>query len=164
VSDVERISAREFARRADVHERQVRRALARGSLHRGVDGLLDACQLHTRWRSPNSRTREREPSRETPGELAAVLLEKERALAALRRLEFEQKSGTLIEIEVAKRVLFQAARETRDLWLNWPAKIAPRIAAELGAEPEDVLRVLTRLVYEQCARLGEPDGDFMREP
>lgn len=164
MSEIERVSAREFARRADVHERQVRRALARGLLHRDADGLLDAGQINTRWRSPNARTREREPSRGTTGELASILLEKERSLAALRRLEFEQRANRLIEIEVARRVLFEAARGARDAWLAWPARITPTLAARLGAAPDALLHELTRLVHEQCARLGDPDGDFMREP
>ncbi|MEX3839779.1 hypothetical protein [Paraburkholderia sp. BR10882] len=160
MAEAERLNVTQFAARADVDEKAVRRAINRGRLNRGADGLLDARQLGTRWRSPNARTREREPSRETTSDHAAVLLEKERSLAALRRLEFEQKSGTLIEIEVARRMLFEAARAARDAWLMWPARISVPLAARLGAEPDIVLRELTRLVYDQLGRMGEPGVDF----
>lgn len=46
----------EFAERAGCHEKQVRRAIQKGLLHKGPDGLLDAAQLDTPWRRQNRRT------------------------------------------------------------------------------------------------------------
>ncbi|MEX3839455.1 hypothetical protein [Paraburkholderia sp. BR10882] len=52
----ERISASEFARRAGCDVKQVRRALARGTLERGADGLIDAAMTGAAWRKANRRT------------------------------------------------------------------------------------------------------------
>lgn len=160
----ELVSAREFARRAEVDERQVRRALSRGLLNRGADGLLDTSQLDTRWRSPNARTRERgadkaDVPRGQDG-LAAALLAKERALGGLRRLELEQKSNALIPLDLAQRVLFECARSVRNDWLNWPARVSPHLAASLGVDPDALMRVLTTAVRQQLEGMGEPQPDF----
>ncbi|MEX3896366.1 hypothetical protein [Paraburkholderia sp. BR10954] len=136
MAEAERLNVTQFAAQANVDEKQVRRAINRGRLNRGPDGLLDAAQLNARWRSPNARTRERVPLHATNAELAAATLEKEKALAALRTLELEQKSGALIQLDVAQRVMFEAARTERDAWLNWPARVSPHLAASLGVDTE----------------------------
>jgi hypothetical protein len=91
-------------------------------------------------------------------EYAAITLSKERSLAALRQLEYEQRAGVVIPIDSARRVLFEQARGARDHWLNWPARVAPFLAAELGIEPDAVLLALTRLVHQHVSAMGEPDG------
>lgn len=55
----ERLSASEFARREGRDEKQVRRALLRGALVRGDDGLIDAALIGSAWRKPNRRTLQR---------------------------------------------------------------------------------------------------------
>ena len=98
----------------------------------------------------------------TASEYAAVTLQKERSLAGLRQLEYEQRAGSLITIDNARRVLFEQGRGSRDHWLNWPARVAPMLAAELGVEPVDALRVLTKLVHVHVSAMGEPDGSDIR--
>jgi transcriptional regulator with XRE-family HTH domain len=98
----------------------------------------------------------------TASEYAAVTLQKERSLAGLRQLEYEQRAGVLITIETSRRVLFEQARGARDHWLNWPARVAPLLAADLGVEPVDALRVLTKLVHAHVSAMGEPDGSDIR--
>ncbi|MBV2161407.1 hypothetical protein [Achromobacter denitrificans] len=92
---------------------------------------------------------------------AEALRRKENWLALLRQLEYEQKSGALVELAVAQAVLFEAFRGQRDAWLNWPAKIGPLLAAELGLEEADrVTEALTAHVHKQISELGEPAADF----
>lgn len=92
---------------------------------------------------------------------AEALRVKENYLALLRRLEYEQKSGALVELTVAQGVLFEAFRGQRDAWLNLPAKIGPLLAAELGIDEADrVIEALTAHVHKQIADLGEPAADF----
>lgn len=50
-----RISTREFAKRAGCDEKQVRRAIEKGLLFKGEDGLLAADQVDGPWRKPNRR-------------------------------------------------------------------------------------------------------------
>lgn len=92
---------------------------------------------------------------------AEALRVKENYLAMLRQLEFEQKSGALIELTAAQSILFEAFRAQRDAWLNWPVRIGPVLAAELGIEEADrVTEALTAHVHKQLSDLGEPDVNF----
>jgi hypothetical protein len=83
---------------------------------------------------------------------------KEVYLALLNRLEYEKRSGDVIDLRLARTVLFECARGARDAWLNWPSKYAPYIAADLGLDSDKVLPVLEEHVYKQIAALGLPDG------
>nr|CUV28860.1 conserved protein of unknown function [Ralstonia solanacearum] len=85
---------------------------------------------------------------------------KEVYLALLNRLEFEQKSGALIELDLASNILFEEFRAQRDAWLNWPTRVAPLLAAELGIEADRMTEVLTAHVHKQIAQLGEPEANF----
>lgn len=85
---------------------------------------------------------------------------KENFLALLKKLEYEQKQGQLVDVELAERVLFESARADRDSWLNWPARVGPLIAADLGLEADRVTEILTEHVHKHVTQLGEPDPDF----
>ncbi len=84
---------------------------------------------------------------------------KENYLALLRKLEYEQKSDALIELEVAERILFEQARAQRDAWLNWPTRVGPLLAAELGLEADRVTGALTEYVHRHISQLGEPETE-----
>ena len=105
---------------------------------------------------PLKRPDDAQPS--TATEYARIALDKERSLAALRRMEYEQRAGSLVVLEAVRHAFFNSHRGLRDAWLNWPSRVAPRLAAELGVEPDDALRVLTKLVHEHMHALGDPDG------
>ena len=89
---------------------------------------------------------------------------KEVYLALLNRLEYEKKSNALIEMDVARTVLFNEARRARDAWIAWPSNFGALIAADLGIDAADrVTAVLVKYVHEQISRLGEPQGDEFQE-
>lgn len=85
---------------------------------------------------------------------------KENYLALLNKLEYQQKEGSLVDLALAEQVLFEGARAARDAWLNFPAKIGPMLAAEIGLEADRVTEALTAYVHKQIAELGEPEADF----
>lgn len=93
---------------------------------------------------------------------AEALRRKENYLALLRQLEFEQKSGALVDLSLAERVLFEGARAQRDAWLSWPSKVGPLLAADFGLEADRVTGALTEHVHKHIAQLGEPDVHFTR--
>jgi hypothetical protein len=78
----------------------------------------------------------------------------------LRKLEYEQREGSVIELAQAEAVMFDLFRAARDAWLAWPSKVAPFIAAELGVEVDAVAMLLSEHVYRQLRELGEPQPDF----
>ncbi|WP_260467500.1 hypothetical protein [Pandoraea apista] len=85
---------------------------------------------------------------------------KEVYLVLLNRLEFEQKSGALIDLETASTILFEEFRAARDAWLNWPTRIGPMLAADLCIDADKVTTALTAYVHKQVTDLGEPQADF----
>jgi hypothetical protein len=182
------LSASEFARREGCDEKQVRRALERGALVRGADGLIDAAQLGSTWRRPNRRTLAKSAQQSAATDVAAfgpcdataptettrrtiesatellsladALRVKENYLARLRQLEYEEREGRVIELALAQSVVFELFREARDAWLAWPVKVAPFVAVALDADVDKVAALLSEHVYQQLRELGEPQPDF----
>jgi hypothetical protein len=85
---------------------------------------------------------------------------KENALAAKHLLAARRDAGHLVEIEVAEAVLFETQRSQRDAWMNFPTRIGPLLAAELGMEADKVVEALTVHVHQQLDDLGDPEADF----
>ena len=98
-----------------------------------------------------------ESSGEATHDYAEALRRKENYLALLRKLEYEKKSGSLVELEVAEKILFEQARASRDAWLNWPTRVGPLLAADLGLEADRVVGALTEYVHKHISQLGEPE-------
>jgi hypothetical protein len=183
-----RVTGREFARLEGCDEKQVRRAIARGALVADAEGKLDPAQVGTEWRRPRVDSKEARPKKaadtsadipkdvrtdagETVGGVPVVqsaesgalkraVAHKEDFAGRLKELEFRQKSGELVEIDLARQVLFDEFRAARDAWLNWPTRFAALIASELNLEADRVAEVLTNYVHKQLASLGEPGGNF----
>lgn len=93
-------------------------------------------------------------------DLAEAIRIKENYNALLKQLEYEEKSKLLIELDLARSVLFEEARSARDAWMNWPMRVGPKIAADLGLEADRVTEVLNSYVHKQISSLGEPEGVF----
>ncbi|MBC9208925.1 hypothetical protein IBL26_18910 [Roseomonas aerophila] len=85
------------------------------------------------------------------------------ALALKQALDAQKKAGALIELALAEGVLFEVARQARDAWINWPAKIGPLLAADLGLEAATVVEALTKYVQQQLEDLGEPQPGAFEE-
>jgi hypothetical protein len=86
---------------------------------------------------------------------AESLAKKEHFLALLRELEYREKDGQLVDLDLARGVVFDEARRVRDAWLNWPARYGALIAADLGLEADRVTEVLGGYVHKQLTFLGE---------
>ena len=50
-----------------------------------------------------------------------------------RRLRLQQMKGELVDRARAVALVFRLARDERDAWVNWPARVAAVMAAELSA-------------------------------
>jgi len=50
-----------------------------------------------------------------------------------RRLKLQKMKGELVDRARATALVFRLAREERDAWINWPARAAALMAAELSA-------------------------------
>ena len=88
---------------------------------------------------------------------------KENYLALKGKLEYELASGGLLDMDVAKQVLFDEFRAVRNHWTGWPARYAAQIAADLGVEADRTTEVLTQYVHRHISEISEPSGQFDRK-
>ncbi|MCA3519127.1 elements of external origin [Phenylobacterium sp.] len=89
-----------------------------------------------------------------------------------RRIRLQKLKGELIERARALALVFRLAREERDAWVNWPARAAALMAAELSAsfsdttgqqitvEPAAMQKVLEKHVRAHLEELAEVRPDF----
>lgn len=78
------------------------------------------------------------------------------ALAATRMIEARKRAGEVVEMADAEAVFFDVFRQHRDAWLNFPSRIGPLLAADLGLTPDRVVEALTVHVHQHLTDLGEP--------
>jgi hypothetical protein len=72
-----------------------------------------------------------------------------------RRLRLQQIKGELVDRAKAVAQVFRLARDERDAWINWPARAASVIAAELEVDSHRLHTVLEKQVREHLAELAE---------
>ena len=80
-----------------------------------------------------------------------------------RRIRLQKLKGELVERARAETLMFRLAREERDGWVTWPARVAALIASELVAvlgegitvEPALMQKVLEAHVRAQLDSLAE---------
>lgn len=85
---------------------------------------------------------------------------KANALAATRVQEWKERAGALVDVKLAENIFFEQARSLRDAWMNWPSRVGPLLAAEIGVDADKVTEALTRHVQHHLNQLGEPEADF----
>ena len=84
-----------------------------------------------------------------------------------RQLAIQKKKGTLVDRARAEALVFRLARQERDVWVTWPARVAALMAAQVAAEVEKtsgkpviieaaiLQRVLETHVREQLTALAD---------
>jgi hypothetical protein len=72
-----------------------------------------------------------------------------------RRLRLQQMKGELIDRTKAVAQVFRLARDERDAWVNWPARVASLMAAELEVDAHKLHTVLERQVRDHLGELAE---------
>jgi hypothetical protein len=72
-----------------------------------------------------------------------------------RRLRLQQMKGELVDRARTVAQVFRLARDERDAWVNWPARVAAIIAADLEVDPHQLHTVLERHVRDHLAELAE---------
>jgi hypothetical protein len=72
-----------------------------------------------------------------------------------RRVRLQRMKGELVDRAKAVAQVFRLARDERDAWVNWPARVAAMLAAELEVDPHQLHTVLERHVRDHLAELAE---------
>lgn len=165
------VSLAEYARQRGISAAAVTKAIHEGRLMRGIvlddkgKRKVDTDIADAEWAGSTDSTTGA-PSHATPRghSVQAVAAsspdeppkfmeskaKREAFMAELARLEYEEKSGKLVQVDDVKRESFRVARIVRDSMLNIP----DRVAAELAAET-DPFRVQQRLAAEIRLALSE---------
>jgi hypothetical protein len=82
------------------------------------------------------------------------------AKAHLARLRLQRMKGELVDRARATALVFRLAREERDAWVNWPARVAALMAAELGVDPHAMQKALDAQVRAKLCELAEIRPEF----
>jgi hypothetical protein len=178
------LSIRAYARQRGVSHVAVLRAVKQGRVILEPDGTVDATKADVSWErssDPARRKASAEKLRPVPevavGSVRETLKEQglpaggnvtfvqartahEIAKAHLARLRLQERKGELIDRARATALVFRLAREERDTWINWPARVAALMAAELGAEAHPMQKILETHVRAHLVELAEVRPEF----
>lgn len=172
------LSIRAYARHRGVSHVAVKKAIDGGRISLEPDGTLDPEKADADWarntepRGPR-RTRAAGGAPEAEEAVAAKLpplggmngaggttllqarIANEVLKARHRQLDLEAKRGQKIDRDRAIAQVFKLAREERDAWLNWPNRVAPGLAAQLGVDEHALHVALDAAVRTHLEELGE---------
>jgi hypothetical protein len=178
------LSIRAYARQRGVSHVAVLRAVKQGRITLEPDGTVDSAKADASWERSSDPARRKPPVEKlrpvadaAVGSVRETLKEQglpasgnvtfvqartahEIAKAHLARLRLQERKGELIDRARATALVFRLAREERDSWINWPARVAALMAAELGVEAHRMQKVLETHVRAQLAELAEVRPEF----
>ncbi|WP_027442684.1 hypothetical protein [Erythrobacter cryptus] len=163
------MSERQYAAHAGISRGAVQKARAAGRLVLHPDGSIDAAASDVRRAEATDPARSRrgpaERVRPVPEAAVAAVGEtlREQGLAAPpansgmtflqartanevlkaqeRRIRLQKLKGELVERARAEALVFRLAREEREAWITWPARVAALMAAELSAACSEEVNV-----------------------
>ncbi len=168
----------EYARHRRVSRQAVSKAVRTGRIVLTKEGMIDPEAADASWRrntdpsKPSNSVagnprgavpRSRRVAPEVPSTTTATLSQgpdyhvsravRETYLAKLVRLEYELKTGKLIDAEESRHAAFQDNRRVRDLLLAIPDRTAAQLAA--CADPTECHKLLAAEIRRACEELSD---------
>jgi hypothetical protein len=135
-------SARELARRMGLSHTAIQKAEQVGRISCEADGSWDIERVR------RDMTASAVPGRSplaTPGDdtpLGRLTLARLALGVEAQRLAIDETKGRLMDVAAANHRIDEVAAGMRDAVLNWPARVAGQIAAEIGRDPHLVQTIL----------------------
>lgn len=182
------MSEREYAAHAGVSRGAVQKARASGRLVLHADGSIDAAASNARRAQATDpsmqRGRRTSSLRPVPeaavGAVAETLREQglpapaaaggmtylqartanEVLKAQERKMRLQKLRGELVDRARAIALVFRLARQERDAWAGWPARVAAIMAADLGIGAHAMQTVLETHVRQHLADLADLRAEF----
>lgn len=182
------VSIRAYAKHRGVSHVAVLRAAKAGRIQQEADGTIDPARADAAWDQATDPAKKKpKPAKTTSqmkpvadaavGSVRETLKEQglpasgnvtfvqartahEIAKAHLARLRLQRMKGELVDRARATALVFRLAREERDTWINWPARVAALMAAELGLEAHPMQKALETHVRAHLAELAEVTPEF----
>lgn len=167
------VSRKAYARHRGVSPAAVRKALETGRIALDADGTIDPVKADHDWEKNTDETRakggtQRRVPLEAMASVEATLAEEglepeggvtltdaktahEIVKTHLARLRLAKMRGELVDKRRATDLIFAKARAERDVWLQWPARVAAIMASELGVDPHLMETVLDAHVRQYLA-------------
>jgi hypothetical protein len=171
------LSIRAYARYRGVTDTAVHKAIRAGRITPEADGSIDAAKADSEWvrnsAPPRTGTQARAPRVAVPesadtGRDAGVaalpaggasLLQartvNEVVKAQTNKVRLARLKGELVERSQVVAHVFKLARDERDAWLNWPARVSAQMAATLEVDPHAMHLALEAAVRDHLRELGE---------
>lgn len=170
------LSIRAYARHRGVSHVAVKKAIDTGRITPLPDGTIDPVQADAEWARNTDRSRpavgvakgpvktrvaeEMSPVSATGLPTGGATLLQARTLnevlkAQIRKIELAEKKEDVVNRAQAVAHVFKLARAERDAWLNWPNRVVPMLAANLGVDEHTLHVALDAAVREHLDELGE---------
>ena len=171
------LSIRAYARYRGVTDTAVHKAIRAGRITPEADGSIDAAKADSEWvrnsAPPRTGTQARAPRVALPESADTVrdagtaalpaggasLLQartvNEVVKAQTNKVRLARLKGELVERSQVVAHVFKLARDERDAWLNWPARVSAQMAATLAVDPHAMHLALEAAVRDHLRELGE---------
>ena len=152
-----KLSINAYARHRGVSHVAVIKAIKTGRIEKEPDGTIDVAKADAAWQRNTNHGQRRKtekdvaPAAERPVDPPIVnsgpSFAQSRAIreaynARLAKLSYEEKSGSLVKIDLVKVAWFNTLRVLRDRILNMPDRMAPLLSAE--ADPKVIRELLDK--------------------
>jgi len=77
------------------------------------------------------------------------------AVAGLKELEFRKRRGELIDRQEVERAASDRGRIEREAWQNWPNRIVPIMAAEIGVDARVLQVAMDKYIRQHLEERSE---------
>ena len=175
------VTERQYAAYAGISRGAVSKAKGSGRLALFPDGSIDAAASDIRLAQETdpSKRRNHRPVPTAVGGVAETLREQGMPASAAggltflqartanevmkaqeRRIRLLKLKGEVVDRARATALVFRLARQERDAWVGWPARVAALMAADLGVGTHAMQAVLEKYVREHLVSLSEIRPDF----
>ena len=177
------MSVRGYARQRGVSHVAVLKAIQTGRIPQEVNGTIDPAKADAAWEAhsdpakrpaatpadqPLKLTKPTGPSATAPSDpppppgmsFAQARTAHEIAKAQRARIQVQRLKSEMVERVSAMNLVFKLARQERDAWINWPARVAALMAAQMGVEVSIVQKILETQVRAHLEELSDIRPDF----
>jgi phage terminase Nu1 subunit (DNA packaging protein) len=123
------------------------------SFSRDVNVLRREFTQNTDSRMQRSKTHPRHKT--ATGDLTASRARYELARAKEKELKLRQMEGELVDRAKAAAMYFEMGKRTREMWEQWPSRVAAMLTAELKSDLHTVEQALTKHVKEHLRQIPQ---------
>ena len=161
------LSARAYARERGVSHTAVQKAIKSGRISVDPEGKIDPDIADKEWSQNTRTTRSSMNTDEVTDRSGAYHIEpsdfnkartvRETYKARIAKLDYEERSGKLVNADEVKIAAFNSARKLRDRVLQLPRRLSAQLAAETDAR--EVESILTKAIREALEELSKENNE-----